>query len=85
MVDVVFFGFCGESLWVSMDHRFESLWVTDFRFCGCCCCGPFLQCWVRLPPVVLGLSVLSKRVETGLTATYFGLACAQNIPLFAKL
>ena len=85
MVDVVFFGFCGESLWVSMDHRFESLWVTDFRFCGCCCCGPFLQCWVGLPPVVLGLSVLSKRVETGLTATYFGLACAQTIPLFAKL
>ena len=23
-----FFGFCGESLWVSMDHWFESLWVS---------------------------------------------------------
>ena len=23
-----FFGFCGESLWVSMDHRFKSLWVS---------------------------------------------------------
>ena len=29
---------------------------------------------------VLGLNVLSKRVRTGPTATYFGPACAQTIP-----
>ena len=33
-----------------------------------------------LPPVVLGPNILSKRVETDLTATQFGLACAQTMP-----
>ena len=45
------------------------------------CCGPFLQYWVRLPPAVLGPSILSKGVETGPTVTYFDLACAQTTPL----
>ena len=30
--------------------------------------------WARLPPMVLGLTVLSKRVETGPTKTQIGLA-----------
>ena len=33
-----------------------------------------------LPPVVLGLNILSKGVETGPTATQFGPACAQTMP-----
>ena len=41
---------------------------------------PFLQCWAGLPPAVLGPNVLSKGVETGPTATYFDLACAQTMP-----
>ena len=36
--------------------------------------------WAGLPPAVLGPSVLSKGVETGLTGTQLGLACAQTIP-----
>ena len=44
------------------------------------CNGPFLQCWARLPPAVLGPNVLSKEVRTGPTTTYFGPACAQTIP-----
>ena len=35
--------------------------------------------WAGLPPAVLGSSILSKGVETGSTATQFGLACAQTI------
>ena len=35
--------------------------------------------WVGLPPAVLGLSILSKGVGTGLIATQFGLACAQTM------
>ena len=42
--------------------------------------GPFLQCWVGLPPAVLGPSVLSKGVGTGPTATHFGPGCAQTMP-----
>ena len=33
-----------------------------------------------LPPVVLGPNILSKRVETGPTATQFDPACAQTMP-----
>ena len=33
-----------------------------------------------LPPVVLGPNILSKGIETGPTATQFGLACAQTMP-----
>ena len=33
-----------------------------------------------LPPTVLGPSVLSKGVETGLTGTQIGPACAQTMP-----
>ena len=39
--------------------------------------GAFLQCWVGLPPAVLGPSVLSKGVEIGPIATHFGPACTQ--------
>ena len=35
--------------------------------------------WAGLPPAVLGPSILSKGVETGPTATQFGLACAQTM------
>ena len=35
--------------------------------------------WARLPPAVLGPSILSKGVETGPTATQFGSACAQTM------
>ena len=35
--------------------------------------------WAGLPPAVLGPNVLSKRVETGPTATYFGPARAQTM------
>ena len=38
--------------------------------------------WLKragLPPAVLGPSILSKGVETGLTATQFGPACAQTM------
>ena len=43
-----------------------------------------MLCWVRLPPAVLGLNVLSNGVETGPTATQFGPACAQNYASFAR-
>ena len=33
-----------------------------------------------LPSVVLDPNILSKRVETGPTATQFGSACAQTMP-----
>ena len=33
-----------------------------------------------LPPVVLDSNILSKGVETGPTATQFGLTCAQTMP-----
>ena len=33
-----------------------------------------------LPPVVLGLNILSKGVETGSTASQFSLAWAQTMP-----
>ena len=36
--------------------------------------------WVGLPSAVLGPSVLSKGVETGLTGTQIGPACAQIMP-----
>ena len=36
--------------------------------------------WAELPPALLGLSILSKGVETGLTTTQFGPACAQTMP-----
>ena len=42
---------------------------------------PFLQYWAGLPPAVLSLSILSKRVETGPTVTHFDPACAQTMPL----
>ena len=35
--------------------------------------------WAGLPPAVLGPNFLSKRVETGPTATQFGPACAQTL------
>ena len=35
--------------------------------------------WAGLPPMVLGLSILSKGVETGLTVTQFGPACMQTM------
>ena len=35
--------------------------------------------WARLPPAVLGPSILSTGVETGPTATQFGLAYAQTM------
>ena len=35
---------------------------------------------VGLPPAVLGPNILSKEVETGPTATQFGLACVQTMP-----
>ena len=36
--------------------------------------------WIRLSPVVLSPSVLSKGVETGPTGTQIGPACAQAMP-----
>ena len=44
------------------------------------CSGPFWLKWVGLPPVILGLSILSKKVETGPTATQFDSVCAQTMP-----
>ena len=35
--------------------------------------------WVGLPPAVLGPSILSKGIETGPTATQFGLVYAQTM------
>ena len=35
--------------------------------------------WAGLPPAMLGPSILSKGVETGLIATQFGPACAQTM------
>ena len=34
---------------------------------------------VGLPPTVLDPNILSKKVQTGPTATQFGLACAQTM------
>ena len=39
--------------------------------------GLFWLYQAGLPPAVLGPNILSKRVETGPTATQFGPACAQ--------
>ena len=36
--------------------------------------------WAGLPPTVLGLSILSKGVETGPTRTQMGPVCAQTMP-----
>ena len=36
--------------------------------------------WVGLPPVILGPSVLSKEVETGLIETQIGPDCTQTMP-----
>ena len=36
--------------------------------------------WAGLPPAVLDLSVLSKRVEISPTETQIGPACAQTMP-----
>ena len=55
------------------------------------CSGPFLcfaglhpavqlLYWAGLPLAVLGLSVLSKGVETGSTGTQIGPACEQIMP-----
>ena len=46
------------------------------RYCG----GPFWLNRAGLPPAVLDPNILSKGVETGPTATQFGLACAQTMP-----
>ena len=37
-----------------------------------------------LTPVVLGPNIVSKEVETGPTATQFGLACAQTMPRLSE-
>ena len=42
--------------------------------------GLFWLKWVGLPPTVLGPSILSMGVETGLTTTQFGPTCAQTMP-----
>ena len=39
----------------------------------------FLLYWAGLPLAVLGPYFLSKEVETGPTATQFGLVCAQTL------
>ena len=39
--------------------------------------------WAGLPPAVLGLSILSKGVETGPSATQFGPACTQTMSRLA--
>ena len=44
------------------------------------CSGPFWLNRARLPPVVLGLNILSKGIETGSTATQFSPVCAQTMP-----
>ena len=49
------------------------------------CGGPFLQCWARLSPTVIGPSVLSKGVKTGPTTTHFGPACAQTMPRLPRI
>ena len=36
--------------------------------------------WARLPPAILGPSVLSKGVETGSTGTQIGPTCVQTMP-----
>ena len=44
------------------------------------CTGPFSLDRAGLPPVVLGHNILSKGVETDITATQFDLACVQTMP-----
>ena len=44
------------------------------------CSGPFWLYRARLPPAVLGPSILSKGVETDPIATQFSLTCAQTMP-----
>jgi len=41
--------------------------------------GLFMLKWAGLPLAVLGLRILGMGVETGLTATQLGPACAQTI------
>ena len=45
----------------------------------------FLRWWARLPPTLLGLSVLDKRVGTGPIVTHLGPACTQTMPCLPKL
>ena len=49
------------------------------------CGGPFLRCWARLPPAILGPNVLDKGVGIGPIVTHLGLACTQimaHLPKF---
>ena len=44
-----------------------------------------LQCWAGLPPTVLGLSVLSKGVTTGLICNSLWFSLCTNYAPFASL
>ena len=48
------------------------------------CSGPFSLDRAGLLPVVLGPNIQSKGIEIGPTATQFGLACAQTMPLLPE-
>ena len=39
-----------------------------------------IVCWAGLSSVVIGLSILSKGVETSPAVAQLGLACAQTMP-----
>ena len=52
-------------------------WIETFRGLFC------IVRWAGLPSTVMGLSILSKGVETSPTAAQLGLACAQTMPLLS--
>ena len=56
----------------------EMSWFLKLNRIGCYG-GPFWLNQARLPLAVLSPNILSKGVETGPTATQFGLACVQTM------
>ena len=73
-------------------HQKNFLKIFIFYFWGWESCSGSFLCfaglppavlllyWARLPPAVLGLSVLSKGVETSPTGIQFSSACVQIMP-----
>ena len=54
--------------------------MKEVAYCQILVVGLLWLKWAGLPLAVLGPCILSKRVETGPTATQFGPACAQTMP-----
>ena len=59
---------------------FPLIGMKEVAYCQILVVGLLWLKWAGLPLAVLGPCIRSKRVETGPTATQFGLVCAQTMP-----